>query len=206
MKFHRLAAIFAACALAFCMTGCSNQQSASAPDSVETSAESGSSSESVPLDYTVSTPDIGSDLTIGVGQITAHAGDKAVPVSVQIWNNPGYAVCGIQLYYDSKLKPVTEQTDNQFTDLAGGKSDLGNAANGFMKSCLVNEDEHMIAFGGMSGENSMEDGTIFTVYFDIPEDAPAGQSFSLVTAIDSFNNLDKTPLNPKTVEGAIVIG
>lgn len=204
MKFHHIAAFAAACSLAAFLTGCGN--SAPASEMSETSAVS---EESAAETKSASAEDvekqIGSDMTIGVLPITAHAGDKAVPVSVQIWNNSGFAAFGIQLYYDSKLKPVTAESNNEFSDAPAAKCELGNAAQTFMKSCLIGEEDHMIVFAGLSGENSTEDGKIVTFYFDVPDDAPAGHSFSLVTAIDSFNDEKKQSLNVKTLDGAITI-
>ncbi|MBR3044623.1 MAG: hypothetical protein IKI45_09085 [Oscillospiraceae bacterium] len=204
MKFRQLAAVMAACSLAAFLSGCGNQPSA-AEDSAVSSSTAEASAESSEQPDADSQPEIGSDLTIGAASVTAHAGDKAVPVNVQVWNNPGYSACGIQLFYDTKLKPVTEKSDNEFSDSPGGKCDLGKAAEGFMTSCLVNEEDHLIAFGALSGENNTEDGTIFTVYFDVPEDAPSGQTFTFVTVIDSFNDETKTSLNPKTINGTLTI-
>ena len=207
MKTRYLAAAFAAFSLALFLTGCSNSSSQTESSGSPAPAVTAESSSEAPKqnNAAVKPAEIGSDLTVGILPVTAHAGDKAVPVPVQIWNNPGFAAGGIQLYYDSKLMPVTTESNNEFTDAPGGKCDLGNAAEDFLKSCLVGTENHVIAFGCMGSVNSTEDGTIFTVYFDIPENAPAGQSFSLTCVIDSLNDVEKNKLNPKTLDGCITI-
>ena len=190
MKTQYLAAAFAAFSLALFLTGCSNSSSQTESSGSPAPAVTAESSSEAPKQNSaaVKPAEIGSDLTVGILPVTAHAGDKAVPVPVQIWNNPGFAAGGIQLYYDRKLMPVTTESNNEFTDAPGGKCDLGNAAEDFLKSCLVGTENHVIAFGCMGSVNSTEDGTIFTVYFDIPE-----------------NDVEKNKLNPKTLDGCITI-
>lgn len=207
MKISRLAALAAACSLAVLFTGCGKTPASSSAESDPAVISESRTEESKAAQESKAAekPDIGSELTVGILPVTVHAGDKNVPVSVQIWNNPGFSAAGIQVFYDSKLKPVTIASDNQFSDAPGGKCDLGDAAEGFLKSCLVGVEDHVIAFGGMAGQDSMEDGTIFTVYFDIPDDAPSGQSFDLTCVIDSISNAGKTKLNPKTYNGTITV-
>ena len=185
---HTLYAAFAAVILSAFLTGCGSQQQS--PAASEESADS---------------LEIGSALTIGIPPVTAHAGDKAVPVDVKIWNNPGYNGAGIQILYDAALTPLQGTEVNEFSDAPAGKCDLGEAAEGFLKSCLIGVEDHMIAFGTMGGEDCTADGTIFTVYFDIPEDAPSGHSFTLSCVLDSISNDSKTKLSPVMLDGSITI-
>ncbi|MBQ9906186.1 MAG: hypothetical protein IJM46_05390 [Oscillospiraceae bacterium] len=148
---------------------------------------------------------IGSELTIGVENCTAHAGDKGVPVSVRIWNNPGYAATGLQLVYDPALTPQKTGETSPNSNFPYAKCDLGEAAQGFMKSCLIGEENHLIAFGAMTSEDCKTNGKMFTVYFDIPDNAASGQQYKFSCNMDSLNNYNKDHLNPKTVEGTLTI-
>ena len=148
---------------------------------------------------------IGSELTISVENCTAHAGDKGVPVSVRIWNNPGYAATGLQLVYDPALIPQKTGETSPNSNFPYAKCDLGEAAQGFMKSCLIGEENHLIAFGAMTSEDCKTNGKMFTVYFDIPNNAASGQQYKFSCNMDSLNNYNKDHLNPKTVEGTLTI-
>ncbi len=201
MKHSFLKSAFSLLAAAALLTACGNSATQSNADSSSDASSAPSESSSAENVQ----PDIGSELTIGVKSFTAHAGDKAVPVSVEIWNNPGYAATGIQLFYDPMLKPVITDETSEATTFPFAKCDLGDAAEGFLKSCLVGEEDHIIAFGGMSTENSTKDGVMFTVYFDIPDDVPAGQEFSFVCVMDSLNTMNQERLSPKTLDGKLTI-
>ncbi len=202
MKRSVLTSTLACLAAAVLLTACGNQSAQSTADST---ADSASSVSSESIADALKQPEIGSDLTIGVKSFTAHAGDKAVPVSVEIWNNPGFAATGIQLFYDPKLKPVVTEETSPATTFPFAKCDLGSATEGFLKSCLVGEEKHLIAFGGMSTEDSKKDGVMFTVYFDIPEDVPAGQEFTFTCVMDSLNTAAQEPLTPKMLDSKLVI-
>ncbi len=183
------------------LTGCGN--TGSNPE-ISASEESGTVSDE-PSASADKQPEIGSDLTIGVRSFTAHAGDRDVPVSVEIWNNPGYAAIGMQLIYDPLLKPITTNDKSEATEHPFAKCELGDAADGFMKSCLVGEENHLIAFGGMTTEDLKEDGVIYTVYFNIPDDVPAGHEFTFACVMDSLNTSKKEHLSVKTVDGTLTI-
>lgn len=200
MKHSFLTSALALLSAAALLTACGNSvQNDTADSSDAVQSESAADSESLE-------DEIGSDLTIGVRSFTAHAGDKDVPVNVEIWNNPGYSGIGMQLIYDPLLKPVTTNEKSEATDHPFGKCTLGPAADGFMKSCLVGEENHLIAFGGMSSDNAdlSEDGIIYTVYFNIPEDAPADHEFTFVCVMDSLNS-ENGHLSPKTITGKMTI-
>lgn len=102
--------------------------------------------------------------------LTAAPGEKRVAVPVKVKNNPGFAVIGLSLFYDAALTGVTVNTPAaDFT--------LGDAAPDLNAQCFVNQDRHTVGFAGYQTENVTADGTLFTCYFDVPEDAKSGQVY-----------------------------
>lgn len=194
MKHVMISTILAALTATVLLTGCGSESAATSSGSADSSSNAAPAAQ-----------DIGTELTIGVASLTAHAGDKAVPVSVNIWNNPGYGATGMQLIYDPALKPVQTGEVSPNSNYPFAKCTLGEAAEDFMQSCLIGEESHLIAFGGMSTTNSTRDGAIFTVYFDIPDDAKAGQQYTFQCVLDSLNTVEKEKLTAATIEGTLTI-
>lgn len=194
MKHVMISTILAALTATVLLTGCGSESAATSSGSADSSSNAAPAAQ-----------DIGTELTIGVASLTAHAGDKAVPVSVNIWNNPGYGATGMQLIYDPALTPVKTGEVSPNSNYPFAKCTLGEAAEDFMQSCLIGEEAHLIAFGGMSTTNCTNDGAIFTVYFDIPADAKAGQQYTFQCNLDSLNTADKEKLTAATIEGTLTI-
>lgn len=185
-------------AAAFC--GC-GQNTESDTDSAQNSTVSSENPDTAALPE----PEIGSEMTIGVASTTAKAGQKAVPVNIQVWNNAGIAACGIKLGYDPALKAISNGNVSPFSGAPEAEIETGDAAARFMTSCLIGEDEHLIAFGAMSSEPSTVDGVIFTCYFDVPADAVSGTDYQFTCEIDSINDANSQPLACETVTGILRI-
>ena len=142
---------------------------------------------------------IGSEPTLSIGVITAQPGQKSVPVSVKISNNPGYSFGGIRLLYDKKLSPKLDSDE----DPAIPVYDVGPAASKAMTDCAVSPENRIVAFGVLSQKDCTEDGILFTAYFDIPADAASGTVYKLETGVERMINADSQPINLKLVGGEI---
>ncbi len=166
-------------------TGTMTAAQSTAPDSTGTSAsgstaaETGSAAEDgtakTGTGQTKAADQTGAVPLICGDSLTASAGEKHIAVPVRLENNPGFAVIGLSLIYDPALIGVTDKVPAaEFT--------LGEAAADMNAQCYVNPEKHMIGFAGYRTENVTADGTLFTCYFDVPDDAKPGQvyPFSLV--------------------------
>lgn len=149
--------------------------------------------------------EIGSELTIGIAPTTASAGQKKVPVSVQVWNNTGFSACGIRLDFDAALTPLSNGNVSQISGAPETLIDRGEVMNNFLTSCLIGEAEHRIAFGAMSTETADSDGILFTCYFDVPEDAASGTEYRIACEMDSLNDASSQPVAYQTVDGVLRI-
>lgn len=199
---------FTAAALALLMTaalcGCGQNTGSTADLTENSTAQKESSGNSAAKD---SLPDlvIGSELTVGIGPMTASPGQKSVPVSVKMWNNPGFSSGGFKLGFDPALTPIANGNVSMVSGIPEAQMDTGEAVAGFLTSCLIGEEAHIIAFGCMSMEPSTSDGVIFTCYFDIPEDAPIGTEYQFTCEIDSLNDEASQPLTAQTADGILRI-
>ncbi len=165
-----------------------------------TAAESGSDAGSTAAKTTAAEEQkIGSKTTIGIQQkVKAKAGEQAVPVTLHLWNNPGFMGMGMRLDYDPALKPKTEDGD-VCTNL------VGEAAENMLTTCLVDESQHLIAFATMASKPETIDGDLVTVYFDIPADAASGTEYPLLVEVVDFADGDKQPVKVTSLSSAIVV-
>ncbi len=120
--------------------------------------------------------------------LTVKPGDKHVPVTISLTNNPGFSFVGIRLEYDAALKAAV--TDDEGT----GELTSGDALNGMLAVCTVSKKKPMLAVSAASAADNVSDGALFTVYFDVPADAKPGTTYSLDGTIVSMYNAVQTEL------------
>ena len=143
--------------------------------------------------------EIGSEPTLSIGVIHAKAGQKSVPVSVKISNNPGFAAGGIRVIYDAGIFPKYDPETNE------GVSDPGPAVGSALTYCSVAADNRIVAYGVLGSKDCDEDGAVFTCYFDIPDNAPSGKVYKLRTEIEELNDAESQRVEVKLVGGEIRI-
>ena len=148
----------------------------------------------------------GSKMIFAADSVTAHAGDKKVPVRVFIRNNTGFIDCGFRLICSPKLGVVLDDSsvpeftiDPAYVHKLHYVSELADPYNGTGFS-----------IAGGTSPNFTKDGTLVTFYFDIPEDAAAGDEFELsielVNLDVQLNSNVSTPVTDAcTVRGKISI-
>ncbi|MCR4761363.1 MAG: hypothetical protein K5705_14065 [Oscillospiraceae bacterium] len=143
---------------------------------------------------------VGSGLTVGVGTVHARAGQKAVPVTFRIWNNPGFSMGGFKITYDPVLVPLLAGTND-----IDAKFDLSPAISGATAYGAVNFNTRAVAVGIFNPENLTAEGALFTVYFDIPENAQPGTAYSLKVEADSITDAQANMLDFTNLDGEIRI-
>ena len=143
--------------------------------------------------------EVGSEPTLSIGVVNAKAGQKNVPVSVKMTNNPGYAAGGIRVVYDPALTPKYDP------DTEEAVSDTGTAAGSALTYCTVSLENKNVAIGILGKENCTEDGILFTCYFDVPADAKSGTVYLLKTEMDKLVTAEGQSVNVKLIGGEIRI-
>ena len=100
--------------------------------------------------------------------ITAAAGAKHVPVTVSIRDNPGIASFSVRFFYDAALTPaMLSKLDAEFEN--------GTVTAGVTSVCACNQTKRIVGYTAGAGAAELTaDGTVFTVYFDVPADAKSG--------------------------------
>lgn len=131
--------------------------------------------------------------------VRAKPGQKDVPVSISIQENPGYMVCSVKLDYDAALSP--KMTGEQYMNVF----DQGDATKEAIGTCAANPDKHLIAFTCMGQKDITANGVLFTVYFDIPADAAPGTVYPIKAQMNGFVNAAREELDIQAVGGSIVI-
>lgn len=193
-----------AAALALLMTaslcGCGQEPERIPENAENSSVQEGSADKDAPPDLV-----IGDEMTIGIGPMTASPGQKKVPVNIQIWNNTGFIACGIKIGFDPALTPVANGNYSQISEIPEAEMDKGEVTQGFLTSCLIGEQKHVVAFGCMNTEPAAADGIIFTCYFDIPDDAPIGTEYRFTCEMDSLSDEQSQPLTCQTADGILKI-
>ncbi len=142
---------------------------------------------------------VGSEPTLSIGVVTAKPGQKNVPVSLKMSNNPGYAAGGIRVVYDPALTPKYDP------DTEEAVSDTGTAAGSALTYCTVSLENHNVAIGILGRENCTADGILFTCYFDVPADAKPGTVYTLKTELDKLTDTNSASVNVKLIGGEIQI-
>ena len=163
-----------------------------------TTAESAVSTETTSAQQTAQTSvTIGKEFTVEGETVTVKAGAKKVAYTVKLHNNPGFATASVIMGYGS-LKPVGDEKTHE----AEYVTDIGKNA---IITCMYNNDSQLIAFAMLGQKDTNENGTLVTLYFDLPADAKAGSEYPIsLTASECANNAGKK-LTPKTITGKIVV-
>ena len=119
--------------------------------------------------------------------ITVSAGEKNIPVSVMVRNNPGYAFVGLSLYYDPAL--TCHMTEGVNADYI-----TGDAGEKLTTECMVNTQKSIVGFGAFHAGDLTENGTVFTCFFDLPADAKPGQTYQFrLEMVEVTNASGKNP-------------
>lgn len=117
--------------------------------------------------------------TLYAESVTVQPGEKGVGLSVYIKDNPGYSACGIRVYYNEAITPHLSETGHI-------DYEVGPAADEVVSDVVVNTKKKIIGFGAMTGSGTeTDDGLMFTVYFDVDENAKAG-SYPLKVEVDKM--------------------
>jgi hypothetical protein len=120
----------------------------------------------------------GDKMTIGVEHVTAHAGDKHVPVHVYVKNNGGVISLGLRLIHSSGISAELNGRKPLFT--------LDPAYADGLSSSSENPIEKIWGFSLIGGENITSDGTVLTFYVDIPDTASTGDVFKIYTRLEDL--------------------
>ena len=112
-------------------------------------------------------------------RVSAKPGDKNVPVSVYIENNPCTFSYGFRLSHDPAVKVVLTDVPTENSELSTPKSTRGTVmedAADFMIINRYNPQKNLIGSAslGIRDKGKIQNGALMTFYFDIPEDTPAG--------------------------------
>lgn len=127
--------------------------------------------------------EIGSASALYGDNITAKAGAKHVPVTVSIKNNPGISFMGIRLSYDAALTPVF--ADGLLTEYVDG-----TVTKGVMSTCAANSKKLLLGYSAAAAANLTEDGSLFTCYFDLPDNAKPGTVYQFRLESKDVSNAD----------------
>ncbi len=148
----------------------------------------------------------GSKMIFAADSVTAHAGDRKVPVRVFIRNNTGFIDCGFRLICSPKLGVVLD--DSSIPDFTIDPAYVHR----LHYASELADPYHGIGFSIVAGTspNFAKDGTLVTFYFDVPEDAAAGDVFEfsieLVNLDVQLNGNESKPVTDAcTVKGKISI-
>lgn len=142
---------------------------------------------------------VGSEPALSIGVIHAKAGQKSVPVTVKLHNNPGFCAGGIRVIYDPAITPQYDPDSFQ------GVSDKGPAVGSALTYCSVATENLIVAYGILGQEDSHENGNLFTCYFDIPKNAASGRVYKLKTELADLKNENGDTVSLKTIGGEIRI-
>ena len=116
-------------------------------------------------------------LTIAGTQVEVSADDpagmKGIAITMSIENNPNYATSGIGIRYDERLTPVLNEDGSL-------KYETGSAVAGALTVVELDDSQSLIGWGSVSYTNIKGDGDMLTVWFDLPDDAAAGDVYDIV--------------------------
>lgn len=138
---------------------------------------------------------IGKAFTLEAETVTAAAGAKKVPFSLQIHNNAGFSTAVLTVTY-GKLLPVGDSKTHEAEITEGVKT-------GGVVSCMFNNDTQLMAYALMSKTDCKEDGRLFTVYFDLPADAKSGDEYPISLKLSACTTAGGKKLAPEIVNGVI---
>lgn len=140
---------------------------------------------------------IGKAFTVEAESITAAAGAKKVPFKVNIHNNPGIMSASVIISYGSLLPKGNEKTKDADYD-----SDI---ITGAVKTCMYNPKTQLLAFALLGQKDSADNGTLCTLYFDLPADAKSGAEYPVNITVNTCENTAGKKLKPETISGKITV-
>lgn len=138
-------------------------------------------------------------IVVECGIVEAHAGATAV-IPIKIKQNPGFSSCGFRVTYNTALTPKLNFFGNP-------SCELGTVGKGLSTTVYLNKQEQMIGFQASSSSNRTGDGTIFTLPFVVPQNAVAGDSYTVAVQVDYLDDTNHSNLLSRVVvnAGEIVI-
>ena len=93
-------------------------------------------------------------------------------ITVSINDNIGFCNLGLVMTYDSALQPlVNEEGDPVYQ--------IGEVAQNQYSVTSNNPEKHLLTFAMSGSQNIETNGKLFTVYFQIPIDAPIGKGYTI---------------------------
>ena len=123
---------------------------------------------------------------ITVGTVTVKPGTASASVPVTISGNVGFAGTGFKYTFDKALT---------------FKSVKGDLIGSPVKSVAGN----VVALTSAGSEDVKDNGTLYTLTFDLPKDAKAGDVFNIAGSLKQFANADTKDVAVKIVDGAIKV-
>ncbi len=136
-------------------------------------------------------------VNIVADQVYAEPGEK-VDFRVMLSGNTGYADSGIALFFDPALKVEME---NEYWPVIT----QGYASRGLTMERAINYEESRVAYSTIGMRNCTYDGTDFTAYFTVPEDAKDGTVYPMRLEILSFLDNKTKAVAHSTVDGWITV-
>ena len=143
--------------------------------------------------------EIGDKTAIYVENTTAHAGDKNVPVRVCIKNNPGFDFAAFRIIPNERLSIKKEGTKDSKNIVVKVEPALNDAIFSGRESPYP-----LWGFSFLSLDAITADGTMFTFYVDIPDDAAVGKEFKLETRIVELSSEQCGQIYPLCTVGGVV--
>ena len=123
---------------------------------------------------------------ITIGTVTVKPGTASASVPVTISGNVGFAGTGFKYTFDKALT---------------FKSVKGDLIGSPVKSVAGN----VVALTSAGSEDVKDNGTLYTLTFDLPKDAKAGDVFNIAGSLKQFANADTKDVAVKIVDGAIKV-
>ena len=123
---------------------------------------------------------------ITIGTVTVKPGTASASVPVTISGNVGFAGTGFKYTFDKALT---------------FKSVKGDLIGSPVKSVAGN----VVALTSAGSEDVKDNGTLYTLTFDLPKDAKAGDVFNIAGSLKQFANADTKDVAVKVVDGAIKV-
>ena len=109
-------------------------------------------------------------------KVTAHAGDKKVPVRVFVQNNTGFTSCKLLIRYNGSLSICRNADGTPVYTVDPVFSEC---------SCEADNDKEFSLDGGAQ-PNFTADGTVVTFYFDVPKDVSSGMTYQIRAQLEEL--------------------
>ena len=198
-----LSAVMSVCLLSACSNQNSNPPKVTNTDPAVTTTRNDAANGSTTTKAATKPVQPAGDLTLKIDTVKAKAGDKRVPVNISNTDNCGVSSGGLTVDFDEGILPIVKDetgllyyktTETWTQAISAGTTNLEDGM-------------HRVAYAFFTQDRSdvKENGTLVTIYFDIPEDAKQGTTYNLILKSDQFKNATSAPINVTEENGAIVI-